>query len=321
MLADLPEDTRWLDSGSPTPDLSSLPGMLAFWGSLLNGHREPRHPQVVAVVELAGEIMDGPSSNPGETIAGDDTAAMFDELAKDDRIVAIVLRIDSPGGSAGASDRIHHAVRRCAKIKPVVALFDGVAASGGYYIGCAANEIQVHHTTITGSIGVFALVPDVTGTMDWLGVRRFSVTTGPRADFDSVTVPFTADRVAAIEQIIHAVDIRFQALVAETRNIPLETVANLAGGRVYTGEEAVANRLADGFGTLLTAVKSARARAGHEQPLPIERHPQERGLLERFGLGKAHTLVALPGGTRAARWIAMLSRPVPTVLAWTNLRP
>jgi protease-4 len=320
-LADLPEDTRWLDGAALIPDLSSLGGMLAFWRTMLEGDQEPRRPKVVAVVELAGEIMDGSDSTPGETIAGDDTAALFDDLAADERVVAVVLRIDSPGGSASASDRIHYAVRRCAAKKPVVALFDGVAASGGYYIGCAAHEIQVHRTTITGSIGVFALVPDLTGTLDWLGIRSFSVTTGPRADFDSLTAPFTADRAAAIEQLIHAVDERFQGLVASARNLPPETVVGLAGGRVFTGEEAVANHLADGFGTLLTAVKAARARAGQEEPLPIERHPRERGLLDRLGLGRAHTLATMPGGTRAARWVAMLSRPVPTVLAWTNLRP
>jgi len=320
VLAALPENTRWLEHGHRAPDLSSLPGMLAFWRQLMEGNDEPRRPKVVAVVELEGEIVDGSDSRPGEVIAGDDTAEMFDDLAKDERVVALVVRINSPGGSATASDRIHHALRRCAKVKPVVALFDSVCASGGYYIGCAAHEIQVHRSTITGSIGVFAIVPDVTGTLDWLGVRRFSVTTGPRADLEDLTAPFTAERQHALEQAIHAIDVRFQELVATTRNLPIESMPGLAGGRVYTGEEAVGNKLADGFGTLLTAVKAARARAGIEQPLPIERHPKDKGLLEQLGLGKAQTL-ALPGSVRVTRWLAALHRPTPTVLAWCNIAP
>jgi protease-4 len=157
--------------------------------------------------------------------------------------------------------------------------------------------------------------------LDWLGVRRFSVSTGPRADLDDLIAPFTVERRQALEQAIHAIDERFQDLVATTRNLPREALPGLAGGRVYTGEEAVANKLADGYGTLLTAVKAARARAGAAQPLPIERHPKEKGLLEQLGFAKPQTYAPFPGGARVARWLATLQRKTPTVLAWCNIAP
>jgi protease-4 len=260
-----------------------------------------KYAKAVAVVELAGEIIGGGDSRPGETIAPLDTCEMLDEIASNERIKAVVLRIDSPGGDANASDRIHHAVRRLTEKKPVVALFDGVAASGGYYIGCAADEIQVHRATITGSIGVFALVPNASAALDLLGVHRHSVSTGPRAETMSVTAPFTSERQAALLQVIEDVDRRFQGLVASRRKIDAAKVHDLAGGRVYIGEQAVANGLADGFGTLSTAVAAARKRAGIEETLPLEVYPRERGLLARLGMGGAQTLLPYAFGQQFAR--------------------
>lgn len=265
-------------------DLSGMAGMMQVWQQLLKGEEGPRHPKAVAVVELEGEIVDDGESAPGRTIAGSDTAELMDDLADDERVKAVVLRINSPGGSAVASDRVYHAVRRLAGHKPVVALFDQYAASGGYYIGCAADEIQVHRTTITGSIGVFALVPDASGTLDLLGIHRVGITTGPRADLFSATAPFTPDRENALRQVIADVDQRFQGLVAERRKIDPAKMPGLAGGRVYTGEQAIANGLADGLGTLATAVAAARKRAGIDEKLPIERYPRSKGFLQRLGM-------------------------------------
>jgi protease-4 len=310
---DLPQPVRTLDGRRAVPDLSSFGGLMSFWGELLSGGRAERPATCVAVVELAGDIMPGGSSQPGETICDGDTVEMLDDLAKDDRVVAVVLRIDSPGGDAGASDRIHHAVRRLDAKKPVVALFDQVAASGGYYIGCAAREIYVHRTTITGSIGVFAIVPDLQGTADLAGLHRHVVTTGPRADLFSMT-GWSPDREAAIRQIIVDVDRRFQGLVATRRGLTAEQVQALAGGRVYTGDQAIANKLADGLGHLAKAVKRARELAGHGDPLPIERLPRNQGLAARLGLAGT----AVPFGLVPARLHAygrLLSTGGPRILA------
>ena len=298
-FAALPAPVRHLgDDDGKHADLSGMAGLMQVWQQVVKGDEGPRHLRAVAVVELEGEITDDGSSSPGRTIAGLDTAELMDDLADDERIKAVVLRINSPGGSAGASDRVHHAVRRLAGHKPVVALFDQYAASGGYYIGCAADEIQVHRTTITGSIGVFALVPDASGTLDLLGIHRVGVTTGPRADLFSPTAPFTPDRENALRQVIEDVDQRFQGLVADRRHIPRDRIGGLAGGRVYTGDQAIANGLADSLGTLATAVVAARKRAGIDEKLPIERYPRPKGLLQRLGLpagGSQSQVTALAG--------------------------
>ncbi len=314
--AALPEPVRHAgEDGDKTQDLSGMAGLMQVWQKVLQGDDAPHHDRAVAVVELEGEITDGGESNPGSTIAGSDTAALMDDLADDQRIKAVVLRINSPGGSAVASDRIHHAVRRLAALKPVVALFDQYAASGGYYIGCAADEILVHRTTVTGSIGVFALVPDASGTLDLLGIRRVSVTTGPRADLFSPTAPFTPDRENALRQVIEDVDQRFQGLVATRRKIDPAKMPGLAGGRVFTGDQAIANGLADGLGTLASAVAAARKRAGIEEKLPLERYPRPKGILHRLGLshGAQSQVDAIAGDLLSAdlrRQLAFLPRMV-----------
>ena len=324
----LPQPVRWLgeaEGGKNAP--KDLAGFLHLIQTLMGGDAPAHHSKAVAVVELAGEIHDGSDGDPGQSITGDDNADMLDDLAEDDHIIAVVLRIDSPGGSASASDRIHHAVRRLKAKKPVVALFDQVAASGGYYIGCAADEILVHRTTITGSIGVFALVPDASATLDLLGIKRFAVSTGPRADLDSLTAPFTPERSAALQQVISDVDARFQGLVAETRKLPLDRVKELAGGRVFTGPQAVANGLADGFGTLGTAVAAARHRAGEDEPLPVERYPEHKGLFQRLGLGGVRVLasellpagLARPGQRLVLRLQRLTHQRTPSVQAWANV--
>jgi protease-4 len=315
--------TEWKDRHRDVPDLQSFAGMMAFWGQLLKGDDGDRPDKEIAVVELAGEIDEGLNSEPGRSIAPGDTCALLDKLSKDDRVVAVVLRIDSPGGSAGAADRIHHAVRRLDAVKPVVALFDGVAASGGYYIGCAAREIIVHRSTITGSIGVFAVVPDASATLDLLGVHRFAVPTGPRADLLGMG-PYTPDTEAALRAVVDDVDHRFTNLVADRRKLPVAKVAAMAGGRVYTGSEAVANGLADSIGTFAIAAVHARRLAGVGSPLPLERLPHDRGILDRLGIGPTEddSLAPIPAAmaglvpVRLQMWLRVAHAQQPVIMAW-----
>jgi protease-4 len=319
-LRDQPAPMRYFKAERETPDLSSLGGMMAFWKTLTEGESRPRYPQMVAIVELEGMIVDGDSSTPGYTIGGTDTAQLFDRLAGDSQVVAVVVRVDSGGGSADASDRIHFALRRLAAVKPVVALFDSVAASGGYYLGCAAREIMVHRGTITGSIGVFAVVPDLEGTRDLLGIHRYSIVTGPRAELFS-TGAFTAEKEAALRQVIVTVDGRFQSLVAARRKLSAAKVAELAGGRVFSGDEAVALGLADRLGTLPDAVARARELAGIKTPLPLERFPHSGGLAARLGL-TGSSLGNLPAGFRLPAelrlWLGLAAAGQPLILAWAG---
>jgi protease IV len=314
-LAKLPAPVRWQGEEAKSTPPSGMAGMMQLMTRLMQGDQGPKYAKAVAVIELAGEIVGGGDSSPGQTIAPDDTITMLEDIADDDRLQTVVLRIDSPGGDAGASDRIHHAVRRLAEKKPVVALFDSVAASGGYYIGCAADEIQVHRATITGSIGVFALVPDVSGALELLGIHRHGVTTGPRADLMSLTAPFSPEREAGLRQVIADVDDRFQALVAERRKIDRSKMPGLAGGRVYTGEQAVGNGLADSFGTLATAVAAARKRAKIDETLPLERYPKDKGLFGRLGFGGVQAL--LPPEAAHLQRLATAKRL--QVMAWATV--
>ncbi len=283
-LRDQPAPVRHLKTTKALPDLSTIGGLAAFLSEVMNGETRTRPARAVAVVELEGSIIDGDVSMPGYTIAGNDTARLFDRLVNDQSVVAVVVRINSGGGSAGASDRIYHALRRLAVAKPVIALYDAVCASGGYYIGCAAREILVHRGTITGSIGVFAMVPDLEGTRARLGIHRHTITTGPRAGLFS-TDAFTPEKEAAFRQVVQDVDQRFQDVVAECRRLDPVKVQVLAGGRVFSGDEAIANGLADRLGDLPAAVLRAREMAGIMDPLPLERLPEAGGLAARLGLG------------------------------------
>jgi len=318
-LRDQPAPVRRLDlDDRAKPDLGSLAGLMRLWGELLNGDQTEKASRAVAVLELAGLIVDDDASTPGSTIAAGDTVRLIDRLAGDPRLVAVVLRIDSGGGSATASDRIYQALRRLAVAKPVVALIDGVAASGGYYLACGAREVQVHRGSITGSIGVFAIVPDLSATRALLGIHRHTVTTAPRADLFS-TGAMTADKEAALRQVIADVDARFQGVVAGARHLARDKVAELAGGRVFTGEQAVELGLADRFGTLALAVARARELAGVAEALPLERHPA------RGGLGSLGNLLGLPGlaGSQATALLTAAAswqrRGLPAVLAWAPL--
>ena len=312
-----PGPVRYLRQETDQPDFNSLPGIMAFINELMSGEQKRTLIKSIAVVELEGSIIEGDVSVPGYTIAGNDTAALFDRLINDAMIVGVVVRINSGGGSAGASDRAHYALKRLAAAKPVVALFDAVCASGGYYIGCAAKEIMVHRGTITGSIGVFAMVPDLDATRALFGVHRHTITTGPRAELFS-TSEFTADKEAAIRQVVVAVDERFQAIVAENRGLALDKVNELAGGRVFSGDEAVALGLANRIGDLPTAVARVRELAGITEPLPLERLPHAGGLAARLGLGGVQSAMlhaVIPPAARVLVEQAQRSRI--QVMAWT----
>jgi len=314
--AALPGPVRRLGGGEEMPDISTFAGAMAFWGKLLQGERRVERPRVVAVVELEGTIMDGSGGSPGSVITGTDTAAMIDDLADDERIKAVVVRINSPGGSASASDRIYHALRRLDEVKPVVALCEGVAASGGYYIAAGAREIMVHRATVTGSIGVFALMPDLRGTWDELGITTFRLESDPRA---GILRPFGfgEEKAAALRAMVEATDARFRAVVAGARGLDAAEVAGLADGKVFLGERAVELGLADGVGALADAVARARALGGEEEPLPLELYPREEGLagmLRGLGLSQVLRELGLPQGLAGAARSALSGRPL--IWAW-----
>lgn len=216
----------------------------------------------VAVVFASGAITSGSSSNgplSGEMIGSDTMVDAIKQATDDKSIKAIVLRVDSPGGSALASDLIWHAIENAKEKKPVVVSMSDVAASGGYYIACNANKIVAEPTTITGSIGVFMGKPVVKGFYEWLGVTNEYVMRGKNAGIFRETEKWTPEeRAKMVAQTNSIYYDNFVPKVAKGRNKDNEEVNTLGQGRVWTGTQAKDNGLIDEFGGLERAISIAK---------------------------------------------------------------
>jgi protease-4 len=206
------------------------------------------------------------------------------EIDEDDRVKAVVLRIDSPGGSGPASDVVYRAVEQTASTKPVIASFGGVAASGGYFIAAGADSIVADASTITGSIGVFSLAVDVSELLnDKLGITFDAVKTAPSADMFSGLRALTAFERRILETGVDRMYDRFTKVVAEGRGLRMTEVLALAEGRAWSGKQASTNGLVDRMGTLDDAIDmAARAAAVDSVGYRIRIYPRERTLLERL---------------------------------------
>jgi protease-4 len=206
--------------------------------------------------------------------------------ARDDKsIKAIVIRIDSPGGSAFASDEIWHAIENAKTKKPVVVSMGDVAASGGYYIACNANKIIAEPSTITGSIGIFAGKPVMKGLYDWLGISNEYVLRGKNAGMFRETEQFTDDERAKFQDIIsRAYYDEFVPKVATGRNKTREEVDSLGQGRVWMGSQAKERGLVDEFGGLERAISVAKQLANIPADKEVRRVilPYPRSFFEKL---------------------------------------
>lgn len=233
----------------------------AYLGSLLPSIVPGR--DTVAILYAAGNIADG--QQPAGTVGGDTLAKRIREVADKDAVKAIVLRIDSPGGSAFASEIIRQELvaAKQAGIK-IVASFGGAAASGGYWIATPADRILAQPTTITGSIGVFAVAPSFEKTLTDFGVNSDGVATTPLAGAFSVTRGISDLGKDLIQMGVDNNYQRFISLVADSRGMTLEAVDAIAQGRVWTGAQGIENGLVDELGTLERAIEVAAELAGLE---------------------------------------------------------
>jgi protease IV len=228
-----------------------------------------------AVVTLEGPIVNGrggPQFLPFGTsaVGGDTIAAALREVAADDSVSAIVLRVDSPGGSVTASETIWHEVTRARERgKPVVASMGSVAASGGYYVAMGADAIVANPATITGSIGVITGKLVVRDLKDRLGVTSDAVRTNANADAWSIDVPFTPQQHAHREAEADLFYADFVERVAEGRNLSTDAVDAVARGRVWTGADALERGLVDELGGLRTAVRRAKVLAGLDEDTEV----------------------------------------------------
>jgi protease-4 len=217
----------------------------------------------VAVIFASGGIMSGKSNDGsfgGAQTAGSDTLVKaINDAAADSSIKAIILRVDSPGGSALASDLIWHAIENAKTKKPVVTSMGDVAASGGYYIAANSNKIVAEPTTVTGSIGVFLGKPNVRGLYDWLGINSQTVTRGKNAGIFDVGRNWTPEERAVFEnQAKNIYYDNFVPKVAAGRGRAKEYIDSIGQGRVWTGRQAKENGLVDEFGGLNKAIEIAK---------------------------------------------------------------
>ncbi len=229
----------------------------------------------VAVYYAYGEINDSPGMGFSQehTITTKATITDLQKLRKDKDVKAVVIRVNSPGGSAFASEQIWHEVQLLRAEKPVVVSMGGVAASGGYYISCGANEIFAEPMTLTGSIGIFGMIPDPSELLTQkLGLSFDVVKTNAMSDFGAMGRPFNAAESAKMQNYInHGYDL-FTGRVAGGRGMAQDSVKVIAEGRVWTGEQALKIGLVDKLGNLEDAIASA-AKLAEVEDYTVGRYP------------------------------------------------
>ena len=243
----------------------------------------------IGVVMVDEEIVDGESVDVPfldiHMTGGETVVRTLESMAADPNVRAIVLRVDSPGGAALASEKIWRAVRRARERKPVIASMGAVAASGGYYVACAADEIWADPSTITGSIGIFYGKVDVTELAGMIGVGIEHFRRGKRAGAESLFRPFTDDERAALADVLRNYYNLFLARVAEGRGMSVQAVDSLARGRVYSGDAAQRIGLVDRLGGLASALIRARELAGLGANAEIDVRPDRFDTLLDYVLG------------------------------------
>ena len=214
----------------------------------------------IAVLYAEGEIRDDDSSSPfsaDEQVISEEMANKLRKLKDDDDVKAVVFRVNSPGGSAYISEQIWKEVVELKAKKPIVVSMGNYAASGGYYISCAANKIVAERTTLTGSIGVFGVVRNFTGTFDKVGVTTDIVKTNTFADLGDISRPMREDEKALIQRGVEQTYDLFLTRCADGRGMTKAEIDSIGQGRVWTGEQALERGLVDQLGGMDDAIKEA----------------------------------------------------------------
>jgi protease-4 len=277
------------------PDEYARVSLDAYVESLRIEEAPATKPNKVAVVVASGTILDG--SQPPGTIGGDSTAELIRRARADDAVKALVLRVDSGGGSVFASDVILSEVLRFQQTdRPVVVSMSSVAASGGYWISMSADEIWASPTTLTGSIGVGAMIPTVPRTLERIGIHVDGVGTTELAGALDITRPLGENVRGLVDLSVRRTYADFVGKIAEHRERTIEEVDAAAHGRVWVGTAALELGLVDRLGTFAEAVESAAELAGLESgTYSIEYVELELGLAERLVLSLTAKAVAVLG--------------------------
>ena len=247
----------------------------------MNGPGNPMANDKIAIIYAEGEIVDGDGTTE---VAGDRFAKIIKSVREDKSVKAVVLRVNSPGGSVLASEKIKTQIDSLKTQVPVIASYGDYAASGGYWISANCDYIYADETTLTGSIGVFSMIPDLQKTLnDKLHVNITAVNSNKHADMYGMMRPLDRQEKDMMQGIIENIYDKFTSLVAQGRNMSVEDVDAIAQGRVWTGAQALEIGLVDAIGTLETALLHAAALAGAEGGIgniQIVEYPKPQTTLE-----------------------------------------
>ena len=238
----------------------------------------------IAVYYAYGDIVDeaGSAISQGHNIVGKDVCKDLQDLMNDDDVKAVVLRVNSGGGSAYASEQIWHYVEMLKQKKPVVVSMGGMAASGGYYISSGANWIVAEPTTLTGSIGIFGMFPDFSGLLTQkIGVKFDEVKTNKFSAFGTMARSFNEEEMSYLNKYIERGYALFRSRVAQGRKMKVEEVETIAQGRVWLGQDAFKNKLVDELGGLDKAVAKA-AQLAKLKEYHTAAYPSKSSLFEQF---------------------------------------
>lgn len=255
----------------------------------MTAKNKPKSPSgnIIAVYYACGDIIDEPleglNYNQEPQIVGSRVAKELKELADDDDVKAVVLRVNSPGGSAYASEQIWHQVMNIKSKKPIIVSMGGYAASGGYYISCAADYIYAEPTTLTGSIGIYGMIPEASELINKkLGIHFQTVKTHEHADFGSnLSRPFTASESAMVQRYINNGYDLFTKRCADGRKMKQNDIKTIAEGRIWTGIHAQQIGLVDKLGSLNDAISTACKRAKVDDYTIME-YPGEGSMFEQL---------------------------------------
>jgi protease-4 len=231
----------------------------------------------VAIVYVEGDMVDGKSRDVpliGSRLVGSYTIARtLKQVREDPHVGAVVLRVESPGGSSLAADVMWREARLTAKVKPLIVSMGTYAASGGYYVASAGNTVFANPLTITGSIGIFYGKADVSELVKKIGVNTETYKTSPRADGESIYRPYTDDELRELQIKVQQLYEIFLDRVAESRKMTRDQVDAVGQGRVWTGRQAAARHLVDRLGGIREALDEARRQAGLADDAPIAELP------------------------------------------------
>jgi protease-4 len=272
-------------------------------------------PNKIAVIVASGEIVDG--SQPPGSIGGDSTSELIRRARADTSVKALVLRVDSGGGSAFASDLILRELERFqATNRPVVVSMGSVAASGGYWISMGANEIWASPTTLTGSIGVGATIPTIPRTLDRLGIHVDGLGTTELAGGLQITRPISESMKGLIGLSVRHTYDDFVGKVAQHRERSVDQIESAAQGRVWTGSDALERGLVDKLGDLPDAIDSAAELAGLEKGgYMLDYVEQQLGFVETLMLSMtAHVVAGIDRLVDLPRWPASVTRALQATL-------